>query len=471
VNKTRFLKGFHHLCGRAKKSAAKALAESTHQIRGAAPGQLCSLFADAVEPEKIAGAAGSRKRVYTPAVTFWLMLGQVFRGGSLRAAVLELQAFFAASGVDFPDTKGSSGSYSDARKRLEESELGKINERVCAKMPAAGDLLGGRRIMVVDGTGVQIEDTVRNQDWFPQPSEQKHGCGFPVVQLLGLMNLESGALEHFCHSPLNAHEGRLFECELASKLRRGDVLVADRGFSSFLQFAQLAQRGVDALMRLHSSRAWPKEIKGDEGFVRWKRPPLSQCPDDITEEEWEKLPASITVRYVRRIVRRNGFRDQQLIVATTLTQAPVGEILHVYERRWEIELSFDDIKTTMGMDFVAAKSPLSALKMITVHLIAYNLVRLQMLRAGRACGVAVRRISFKGALDAVSAFAAQMHSRTAAKLRLLSGKLLEAIGADLLPLRPFRIEPRVRKRRPKPFPFMTRPRQELRDEIIDSTRA
>ncbi len=125
----------------------------------------------------------------------------------------------------------------------------------------------------------------------------------------------------------------------------------------------------------------------------------------------------------------------------------------------------------MGMDLVRAKSPQIALKMITVHLIAYNLVRLQMLRAAKDCGVAPRRISFKGALDAISAFAAHIQRSTKKGLRLPCEKLLEVISADLIPLRPGRIEPRVRKRRPKPFPLMTRSRQELRNEIIDLQRA
>lgn len=459
------------MCGRAKKSAAKALREQMQSIRDGAPGQLCSLFAEAVEPEKVRGAARSRNRVYTASFTFWLMLGQVFRGGSLRSAVREAQAFLAACGEDTPDVQGSSGSYSDARKRLKDSELEKINARVCAKMPSSGKLLGGRRVMVVDGTGVQLEDTAANQDWYPQPSGQEPGCGFPVVQLIGLMNLESAAIEHFSHSPLEAHEGRLFECELASKLRDGDVLVADRQFCSFLQIAQLAGRGVEVVMRLHGSRRWPKGVRGDEAIVTWKRPPLSQCPDDVSEEEWHALPPTLSIRYVRRTLCRKGFRDQTIVVATTLMEAPAEEIVLTYARRWEIELSFDDIKTTLGMDFVRAKSPQSAWKTITVHLIAYNLVRWQMLRAAKASGLVARRISFQGALDALRAFAQQMHRGTAKTLRRLREKLLAVIAADLLPDRPFRVEPRVRKRRPKSFPLMTQPRQVLRDQILDSMRS
>lgn len=413
--------------------------------------------------------AGSRKRLYSAPVTFWLMLGQVFSEGSLRSAVREVQASVSGTGVELPTVGGSTGSYSDARKRLEDSELEQVNRRVCAKMPARGGSAGRRRILVVDGTGTQLEDTLVNQSWFPQPSEQKTGCGFPVVQLLGLMNLNNGALEHFCHSPLTANEGRLFECELASKLRYGDVLLADRGFCSFLQFAQLSQRGVHSLMRLNHARLWPKGGQNDDVVVAWKRPPLNQCPEDVTEEQWEQLPPSIAVRYVRRVLRRKGFRDQVISVATTLMHEPADEILMAYARRWEIELTFDDLKTTMGMNFIKAKSPEIALKMIHVHLIAYNLVRLLMFRAAMDWGGSPRRISFKGALDAIRAFSTQMQRCSKTILRKIGDQLIEVIARDRLPYRPFRIEPRVRKRRPKPFPFMTRTRQILKTEIIQKT--
>jgi len=78
-----------------------------------------------------------------------------------------------------------------------------------------------------------------------------------VAQLLVLMNLESAAVHHSCHSPLEADESGVFITELMPRLRHGDVLLADRGFCSFLEFALLAERGVDALTRLHSARQWP----------------------------------------------------------------------------------------------------------------------------------------------------------------------------------------------------------------------
>jgi len=466
MKKTPFFKGFHHLCGRAKKSASKALIERLEKIRTMGPGQLCSLFGAEVRPEKIEGGARSRNRVYSPAVTFWLMLGQAFRGGSLRDAVREAQASFAELGG--VDIKGATGSYSDARKRLSEKEFHDVNARVCARLPQAGELLNGRRIMVVDGTGVQLQDTPLNQDSFPQPSNQKPGCGFPVAQLLVLMNLESAAVHHYCHSPIEADESGVFLSELLERLHCGDVFLADRGFCSFLEFATLAARGVDALTRLHSSRQWPANAKGEEALVQWDRPPLSACPEHVGEKEWNQLPASMTVRYVRRTLRRKGFRPRTIMVVTTLLEAGAEEILEVYARRWEIELSIDDIKTTMGLDFVSAKTPEMAAKVITTHIIAYNLIRTLMHRAAIEAGGLPRRISCKGALDAIQRFASAAGQGARKTKAILQEKLLQVIASDLLPLRPARIEPRARKRRPKPFPIMTKPRHQLRAEIVDA---
>lgn len=467
MSNTRYFDGFHLFLGRAKKTASRALFERIEEIRRLGPGQLCSLFCADVEPEKIGGAVGSRNRVFTPAVTFWLMIGQAFRGGSLREAVREAQASFAELTHSEVDVEGATGSYSDARKRLLQSELDDVNKRVCARLPQSGQLLDGRRIMVVDGTGVQMHDTAANQDTYPQPATQKPGCGFPVAQLLVLMNLESGTVPFASLSPSTADESGVFLAELMSHLCRGDVLLADLGFCSYLEFAQLAQRGVDALTPLHTARQWPANVTGDEALVTWKRPPLSAMPDHVSDEEWTELPESITVRYVRRRIARKGFRTKTIMFVTTLLDSSAEEIIETYARRWEIELSIDDIKTTMDMSFVSAKTPAMVAKVITTHLIAYNLIRTLIHRAAAQAGVDPRRISFKGTLDAILQFATSIKRGTKKAAAQIKEKLIETITGDLIPLRPGRVEPRVRKRRPKPFPLMTKPRHQLRNKIIN----
>ena len=82
MHKTLSFKGFNRLFGRAKKSAERTLKERFDEVRARAPGQLHSLFSEAVEAEKIAGANGCRKRLFPADVTFWGMLGQVFFGAA-----------------------------------------------------------------------------------------------------------------------------------------------------------------------------------------------------------------------------------------------------------------------------------------------------------------------------------------------------------------------------------------------------
>ena len=247
MHKTLYFKGFNRFFGRAKKSAARTLKERFDEIRGRAPGQLHSLFSEAVEAEKIAGANGCRERLFPADVTFWGMLGQVFRGGSLRAAVREIQASVCAADGE-RDLSNSTGSYSDARQRLPQHSVDAVHRRVCDKIMSSGGLLGGRRVMVVDGTSVQLEDTPANQKEYCQPVGQKPGCGFPVMQIVALFNLGSSALERFSFSPHTADEGGMFDVELMEHLQAGDVLLGDRLYGSYLRFAALAALGVDGVL-------------------------------------------------------------------------------------------------------------------------------------------------------------------------------------------------------------------------------
>ena len=470
--KNRYFKGFNHLFGRAKKSAARTLKERLDEIRGSAPGQLHALFAETVEPEKITGANGCRERLFAADVTVWGMLGQVFRGGSLRDAVREIQASVCAADGE-QDLSNSTGSYRDARQRLPQDSVDAVHRRVCEKMMSSGGFVGGRRVMVVDGTSVQLEDTARNQQEYPQPVGQKPGCGFPVMQIVALFNLDSSALEHFSYSAHTADEGSMFDVELMEHLQAGEVLLGDRLYGSYLHFAALAARGVDVLTRLHGSRGWPKGVRGDDVTVQWRRPRRSARPPNLTQEEWEALPATITLRYVRYGIDIAGFRTRHIMVATTLLEAPAKELAQLYLRRWDIELCFDDIKTTMGMDFIRAKSPAMAVKMLTLYAIAYNLVRLLMQQAVRATGsptarVHSMRLSFKGALDATLRFAAEMAQAPRKRWHSLREKLFRTIASDSLRRRGQRFEPRVVKRRPKPFPLMTRPRAVLKQQILSN---
>ena len=156
---------------------------------------------------------------------------------------------------------------------------------------------------------------------------------------------------------------------------------------------------------------------------------------------------------MRYHIGTRGFRTRQVTLVTTLLDAavyPVAELAELYRQRWQVETSLAHLKTTMQMDVLHCKTVPGVLKELTVFAIVYNLVRMVMLQSATLQHTAMERISF---LDA---------------LRWLSSPSIGMpLGALIVnPIRPDRVEPRGKKRRPKPFPLMLKPRQELYQELI-----
>jgi Transposase DDE domain len=129
---------------------------------------------------------------------------------------------------------------------------------------------------------------------------------------------------------------------------------------------------------------------------------------------------------------------------------PVTDLAELYCQRWQIETALAHLKTTMRMDVLHCKTVPGVLKELTIFAIVYNLVRMVMGHSAMLQHINVERITF---LDALRWLGAPD-----------TGMPLRALLVN--PIRPHRVEPRVKKRRPKSFPFMLKPRQELRQQLV-----
>ena len=184
--------------------------------------------------------------------------------------------------------------------------------------------------------------------------------------------------------------------------------------------------------------------------MRWFRP---DRPKGMTDAEYEALPEALVLRELRYQVPKKGFRTRLVTLVTTLCDAeayPAAELAGQYFGRWGIEVNLHHLKTTMKMDVLKCKSVDCVMKELAVFVLVYNLVRLVMLKAAQQQGVAVDRIGFADALRWLR------DARDAGALCVLI----------VNPARPGRFEPRVLKRRPKPFPLMTQPRDKLRQTLL-----
>ena len=410
-----------------------------------------------------------RNRKLDPVATVTLFLLQVLHGNTACRHV-----------VHFGKWAFSAEAYCKARKRLPLRVLQALLEQIAGKLrvaTAASAQWLGHRVWVEDGSSFSMPDVPALQAHFGQPGGQRPGCGFPVAKWVALFDLATGMLLRVTVSPLRTHDMSKAS-EVEGDVTPGDVVLGDRGFCSYAHIAILVTRSIHAVFRLHQavlvdftpSRPLPTKLswmanpqglphsrwvrsngKWDQVVV-WFKP--KQKPKWMTTDQYAALPAEVTVRELRYQVSQRGFRVKVITLVTTLLDSEIyslSDLSKLYHSRWQVELNFRHIKITMKMDILKCKSVDGVLKELTAFAIAYNLIRSVMAESARVQDVAVDRVGF---LDA---------------LRWLIAPGLSGDVSQILinPSRPDRVEPRVRKRRPKQYPVMKLPRTELRKRLLD----
>ena len=411
--------------------------------------------------------SNSRERVFTVRRTFFAFLYQVLNPEcACREVVRQMQALFALHGGRRVDE--ATGGYCQARARLPWDILPRLRGAAAAQAEKNRQLWRGLWVKIVDGTSTSLPDTEVNQRAYPQPGGQKPGCGFPLLKLVGVFSWSTGVILDYVKGNKHQHELGLLR-KLLPLFKPGDLVLADRGFSSYTLMALLLQQGVPSLFRLHQAR--PADLrrgrrlgKKDRLWV-WDKP--AQRPRYLPQSLWQSIPEQLSVRVVRFSLHVPGFRVQSVTLVTTLLdpkQYPAEELAFLYAHRWRIELWFRDLKTSMGLEVLRCQSPKMVHKELEMFLIAYNLIRCLMAEAGAQQGMPLDTLSFKGTVDAVRQFAAAIaQARSVKKQKQLWDKLLEAIARDQLPERSGRSEPRAVKRRPKRYALLNRPRRSFKE--------
>jgi hypothetical protein len=403
--------------------------------------------------------AGSRQRELPRVTVFWAFLGQVLqRGASCRWALSRVQADAVARGRQPPGD--GTGAYCQARSALPLSWLQALFAALHGWFDrrTAGPWRGCT-VRLIDATGFSMPDTEPNRRVWPYAGRQKPGCGFPTGKLAGLFCLHTGRMLAFAQGSWKSHDLSLAR-QLLSALRSGELLVADRAYCGWLFLVQLLGLKVDFVIRLHQTRTVHTR-RYRSWRERWKKP---QRPPGWSVRAWKKQPEELAVRLVRFRIEVRGYRTRRVIVVTSLLDEkafPDSAIAELYGLRWQIELHYRQIKTNLALDVLRGLSPQMIERELWMHALAYNLVRALLLEAALAHHVPVQRLSFKGALDALQAWA-ERALRPRRHRRHARDTLLARIAADQVPLRPGRNEPRARKRRPKDFQLLNRPRHLMR---------
>lgn len=401
-----------------------------------------------------------RERLYPPTVTLSMFMRQALEAdGSCQKAVNGWAAQRAADGLNACSVR--SGGYCRARQRLPlemVSALTRQTGRLLSQKARTQWLWRGRTVKLVDGTGISMPDTPENQERYPQPSTQAPGVGFALARLVMVICLATGAA---LDAAIGPHSGKgSGELGLVRRLlegfRPGDVMLADALYCNYFLIATLMAAGVDVLFEQNGSRITDfrrgQSLGTRDHIVHWPKP--AARPEWMTPEQYAHFPDELTVREVKVA--------HQVLVTTLLDHRKVSkdDLSALYARRWNVELDLRNLKTTTGMDVLSCQTPQMNEKQLWVHLLAYNVIRLLMAQAACHAGIDPRELSFKHTVQLWTEWVSRGLSATKDY-----GLLFTLIAQCTVGNRSGRIEPRMRKRRPKPYPWLKVPRAHARRKI------
>lgn len=403
---------------------------------------------------------GGRDRIFTPLVVLKTFLFQVLSGdGSCKHAVARVLTERLQQGMT--SNTVNTGPYCKARLRLPLAPLkeavAQTGQELHRRTPWKWNWKG-HRVVLADGTTALMPDTPDNQKRFPQQRNQKPGIGFPIVRIVVLISLGAGTILDFA---LGSYQGKgngetsLFSRMLDS-LKPGDLLLADRYYCTYAIIALMIEKGVHVLFQNHAQRKPDfrrgKKLGPKDHIVEWKKPPRK--PVWMSDQQYRELP---------EILRIRELAVDGIVYITTLMDAKKyrrHELAELYAERWTVELDLRSLKTNMGMEMLRCKSPDMVEKEIAIHFLAYNLIRAGLARAAKQFGKIARLLSFKSAVQLLTQASTQLRVLSGKALQSFSQAILKAMASTPIAQQKRKPQPRAIKRRPKPYPLLTAPRQE-----------
>jgi len=422
-----------------------------------------ALFAQTLDAEWIERAlqatdkASVRRRKLPAEYVVWLVIGMgLLRDRSIQEVVRHLD--LVLPGADRDRQSVSGGAIVQARDRLGPQPLAWLFEHTAegwAMASADEHRWRGLAVFGVDGTTLRVPDSPENDAEFGRPGTSRGGAvaGYPQLRLVALMVLRSHLLGALAVGPYRDGELTLAE-GLWPKLPDRSLTIVDREFATYDLFQRLADpsRQRHWLTRAKTGKNAPKlktvQRLGPKDAIVELRP--SHHIRDLNPA----LPEALRMRAIR--YQKRGFRPQILLTSLLDSDAyPAAEIIALYHERWELELSFDEVKThTLEREeaLLRCKAPERVRQEIWGLALAYNLVRLAMARVARRADVSPTRISYRHAVNFIRVFWLSAHLVSPGALpRRLDG-LHEELALLILPPRRTRRFPRAVKIKMSKFP-------------------
>jgi len=314
---------------------------------------------------------------------------------NLRIILEPLRRRFGAKAINVP----TGAAITKARRRLGSAPFIRLFDALAKpvatpKIPEA--FYNGFRVVAVDGTTVDIQDTEANRARFGIHTNQYGSAGYPQVKIVILTECGTRVPLGCAYGGGNEYEVGLFDDSLQPKLEKNMLLLADRYYYNFSRWKACAQRAGALLWRVRKDmNLTPVSVLGDGSWLAEVRPSKR-----LTLTGRSKKGDRCVVRVMEyRPTFADGTEGERVRLVTTLLdarEAPAEELCHVFARRWETETGFDELKTHLrGVDRVL-RSPVPELVEQELYgfLLAYTVVRRTMAESARLERCSPRELSF-----------------------------------------------------------------------------
>lgn len=346
------------------------------------------------------GKASVRRRRLPAEQVVWLVIGMALMRDRSMAEVVDRLGLALSTHDGQPVVAPS--AVSQGRERLGEEPMRWLFDKLGATWgheSASRDRWRELALYGVDGTKFNAADSQSNEEAFGRHGGGNGPSAYPLVRVVALMALRSRMIV----SAVIGSYAKESEVALAKSLwplvpDRSLVLV-DRGFLAAPILQSIAREGVERhwMTRANKNSRYEVIRPLGEGDAL-----VELTVEDETLRAYPDLSRKWQVRAVR--YQRTGHEPQTLFTSLLDADAyPASELAALYHERWEVEMAFDDLKTTQ----LRAEPVLRSQRAEGVRqelwgiLLAYNLVRREIERVAKRAGVPSRQVSFIAALHLI----------------------------------------------------------------------
>lgn len=308
----------------------------------------------------------------------------------------------------------------------------------------------GLKLLGVDGVVWRTPDTPENRERYKAPSNQNGDGSFPQVRMVCQMELSSHMMIASAFDSYKTNEMVLAE-RLIETTPDNSLTMFDRGFYSLGLLNRWHQTGEE--------RHWLMPMRKDTQYTVVKKLGrndkvivLNASPQ--AKRKFPDLPETVEVRLLTKKIK--GKEVNILTSMTDVMRFPSAEIVDLYSHRWEIEVGYREIKSSLLNNEFTLRSKLPEMieQELWGVLLGYNIIRYQMVNMAKTIpGIHPNQLSFTTSATAIIHLIYGFWLEAAGTIPKRISHLLDETPHHVLPIkREDRIYPRCVKPRSRKYP-------------------